>query len=378
MHIRYSAFAQKLVFFGVVGTLVAGVVQPVSADIPLPIVDIVPTSSFSTTENAGNTHNPDPPNGDIEINGTATLPLVLKGLSASYDRISLGAFDSALAGVPIGGETVYAGAARDLLQNFRLDYHNGHFNVEGGFASRYRRCCPADSFEWHKGFLGVTYATPSISILNGGFFVLGVTLNDYHHTINAESAPVPPGYSLAPGQIYTTQQFVSGIIPIDKKSGVRIATTFLWGALDYFEKNPFPSYYDVFVFSGTKQVNPNFGVSATLAQVHQRIQGYPFPPPGFISTSALNVDATFHINFADFLPKPAPPAPAGRSGQPGVPNGPGGPAQPGATQGGTVSPAPAMPGASPAPMMSAAPAPEMSASPAPMMSGAPASPSPAP
>ncbi len=353
----FRSIASKIGHFGVLGAFVIGSVQPVFADSHLPILDITPESSFTTTEDGFNSHggpkNPAATNGDIQINGTATLPIT-KALSISYDRISLGTFDSNLSSIIVGGNTIYPGGSRDVLQNYRADYHVGRFNVEGGFGSRKRSCCPVDSFDWHKGFLGVSYTTPSLIFLNHGFFVFDITGNSSHQYVSPQAlARIPPGLSFKNNsQNYTTQQAVTAVIPVDLRNGVRVAGTFLWGALDYPVDYPFPLYYDVFVISGTKQVNPNFGVTINLTNVIQRNQGYPFPSPLGIRTSALNVLADIHLDFNRLL-HPAPPVTPGRPTQPGAPGGPGGPAQVGPTQGGTVSPAP---GASPAPATPGAPA----------------------
>ncbi len=342
-----------------------GLVQPVSADDHLPIVDIVPTTSFTTTGNAETPPGGSPEtNGATEINGTATIP-ILKGLSASYDRISLGAFDSNLQAVIIGGKTVLPGGSRDLIQQYRLDYHQGHFNLEGGFESRYRRCCPADSFEWHKGYVGLSYSTPPLVFLNHGIFVLDITGNANHQHASALSlASNPVGLPLKDGEVYTTTQAVTAVIPVSPKIGIRTAATFIWGANDWGENSPFPSYYDIWVFAATKQITDDLGFTINTAQVTQRIQGSPFPPPNVIKTSALNMALDFHVDFNKIFAAP-PAAPPGRSTEPGTPGGPGGPAPLGPTQGGTVSPSP-----SPAPMAPAAPAPAP-AGPAPTPSATP-------
>ena len=372
----------KTLRVGVLGAFLMGPLHPAYATVPLPVLDIVPESSFTTTEDdfntAGGPRNPAATNGDIELTGTATEPIT-RAFSLSYDRLALGTFDSALAAVPIGPINLYPGGSRDVVQNYRADYRLGRINIEGGLASRHRRCCPAGSFEWHKGFLGVSYATPPIPALLHSFFVLDIRGNTDRHVSSPQVlAALPPGLSERNGanaRDYTTQQAVTIVVPVQPRSGVRFAGTFLWGALDYPVDYPFPIYYDVFILAGTKQVSENFGVTVNLTNVKQRLQGYPFPPPGFIATSALNVLADFHIDFNKFVTRPVNPGPPT---QPGAPGGPGGPAQVGPTQGGSVSPSPsasgspaqpgaspgpAMPGASPAPMTPPGPAPSPTASP---------------
>ncbi len=327
------------------GALALTMTSSASADSHLPIVDIVPTTSYSLTGDGvdpnGGPNNPPAINGATELNGSVMLPLA-KGLSIGYNRASLGGFDANLSSFIVGGKTIYPGGVRDLVQTYVVDYHVGRFNVEGGFGSRYRRCCPADSFTWHKGFLGVSYTTPSIALLNHGFFVLDITGNSSHHYSSPQAlAAIPPGLSLPNNtQIYTTQQAITAVIPVDPKNGVRTAATFLWGALDYPKDGPFPYYYDVFILSGTKQFTNDFGITANVTNVKQRVQGSPFPAPFAIRDSALTLLADFHVDFNKFLHHAEPATTPGRPTVPGAPGGPGGPAQVGPTQGGTVTPAP--------------------------------------
>ena len=294
--------------------------QPAYADSHLPIVEIVPTTSFTTTgdgtDSSGGPRNPGATNGYTELDGSITIPVV-KNVSIDYSRVSNGVLDSSLSSVSLGGKTIFPGGSRDLLQTYEGTYHFGSFTVKGGFASRYRRCCPADSFEWHKGFLGLDYVTPPIALLNHGFFVLDIRANSSHHYSSPQAlASIPQGLSLPNNTTqYTTQQAVTAIIPIDPKHGFSTATTFLWGALDYPVNGPFPYYFDFVILSATKQITPDLSISANVVNVKQRRQGSPFPPPYGINTSALSLLADYHIDFNRFVhhaPAPAPaPSPAG-------------------------------------------------------------------
>jgi hypothetical protein len=185
MHISFRAIASR-VAPAVVAALVAGTAQPVYADIPLPIIDVVPQQYFTVTgdgidNSAGAPSSPtNAPNNALVIGGTFTEP-VFKAFSLSYDRIVGGAFNTALSAVNVGPGAgpprIYPGPAMDLLQNYRADYHFGPFNLEAGLGTRHRMCCPFAGVEWHKGYAGLSYATPHFSFLNGGFFVLDVTGN---------------------------------------------------------------------------------------------------------------------------------------------------------------------------------------------------------
>jgi hypothetical protein len=346
MHISLRELASKIAPAVAAAALVFGSAQPVYADIPLPIIDVVPQQFFSTGSDAvdPNAPNPSPGDNNLVIGGTVTLP-IFSTFSFSYDRIVGGAFDTALGSIGSipGIKTLYPGPAYDLISNYRADYRVGKtgFNLELGEGSRHRMCCPYGGLEWHKGFLGVSYATPHFAFLNNGFFVLGLTGNTYNHFSSPEALTgIPPGLSLPNKRYYTTNQAVTAIVPVDLKHGVRTATTFLWGALDYPENGPFPYYYDVWILSGTKQFTDNIGLTAEVTNVVQRLQGYPFPSPGAIHSNAFAIAADFHLDFHKLLGT-APRETKSRSTQPGTPGGPGGPAPVGPTQGGAVpSPAP--------------------------------------
>lgn len=299
MRLLSRAALAVMVFSSIGAVLGAGSTKSALADDHLPIIDLTPTLGYGL---AGASGGPVPLNGKLTFDGTATLPII-KNLTFSYDKFGNGAWDSPQSSVAIAGQTVYPGGSRDMLQNFRADYRSGPFTFESGFASRYRECCPADAVEWHKGFLGVNYTTPRLHILHGGVFVLDLTANATHHVSSpAALAALPPNLSLPNNtEILTTQQSITAVVPIDARGRLTTAATFLWGALDYPQNGPFPLYYDVVVTSATKRVNRNVGITLTVANVKQRIQGYPFPAPNAIRTAAFTLMANFKLDLNRLL-----------------------------------------------------------------------------
>jgi hypothetical protein len=344
-HLRIRATLAKVICATACFALAAGSV-PARADDHLPIFNVEPTIGYSTTADGvnagGGPFNPGPLDGQITINGTVTLPIV-KNLSLVYEKLQNGAFDSNLSSVAIGGHTVYPGGNRDILQNYRAEYRLGRFTVESGFASRYRECCPADFLEWHKGFFGVKYTTPRLAILHDGYFVFDLTGNAVKHFSSpAALAELRPGLSLPNNtEIFTTQQSIKVVVPISQRLGIRTSTTFLWGALDYPQNGPFPQYYDVFITTLTKQVTRDVGITATVANVKQRIQGYPFPAPNAIRTSAFTLAANFRVDLNRFLRAGSP-----DTGRPTLPGAAGNPQQVGAAASGLTSSLPAAAAAS--------------------------------
>jgi len=311
------------------------------ADGHLPVIDIVPVASWTTTSDGidinGGPRNPSPTNGYVQINGTATIPIV-KNVSASYDRISDSVFDAALSSVSIGGHTIYPGSTRDVLQTFRGDYHSGSFTVEGGLAMRHRSCCPAGSYDWHKDYLGLTYVTPSIKQLDNLFFSLNITGNTAkHYSSPMALAAIPAGLDLPNQQLFATQQSATAILPIDPKHGFVTSATYLWGATDFPQNLPFPNYFGVFILSASKQFDPTLGFTVNFVNLKQREQGSPFPSPYGIDNSSLDVLLDVHLDFNKIVTgfsrtrRPA-------SQVPGSPGAPGGPRPPQSTP--AQSPAP--------------------------------------
>lgn len=302
-----------------------------SAESHFPIVDIVPTSSFTTTSDGIDPHGgpktPAPTNGDTEINGTVTVP-VIDRFTLSFDRLSLGTYDDALSAVAIPGVgRIFPGGGRDLIRVYRGDYATHGFTFEGGFAERYRRCCPADSFEWHKGYASLSYSY-LLRKLGGTVVAAGVTLNANHQNLSPDSlAALPVGLAVPNGpRIFTTQQFANIAIPVGGPTGIRVSGTFIWGALNDFNNEPFPWYYDVWAFELSKQVTPYFAFTVHAENDEQRIQGSPFPPPNAIRNADLSLLGDFHFDFNKIVNGMGARAP--RPIQPKTPGGPAGPVTP--------------------------------------------------
>ncbi len=325
---RVGRFIATSALAAVTGSPIVAAADPQVAGGHLPVVDIVPTTSWTTTSDGfdvnGGPHVPvGPTNGYVEINGTVMIPIA-KGVSASYDRVSDGAFDASLSSVVLGGRTIYPGATRDVVQAFHADYRSGRFTVEGGLEMRHRRCCPAGSYDWHKDYVGLTYVTPAIKPLHDLFFVLNVTGNTANHYTSPDAAAgLPPGLDLPKGRLYTTQQSATAILPVN--SGVNVSGTYLWGGLDFPFNYPFPNYFGLFVISATKQVDPTFGVTVNFVNLKQRRQGFPFPAPFGINNSSLDLLLDVHLDFNKIVSGSMKRVPRRPSDIPGAPGAPGGP-----------------------------------------------------
>lgn len=277
----------------------------------LPIIDFRPVATWANAGGmgSGNAGGTPPPNGGIELTGTATVPL-FKGLSFSYDRVAGGLLWGSFGSVAFPGAGIISvGSYKDVVQNYRLDYVvNPSFTVELGLATRHRECCPAsgdptnpDSTQWQTGNLGVTYTSPSYKWLNHGVFVLNLT----GHTANHQPSPnalagQPPGQDIAgPGgkkQEYGTSQAITAVVPVDIRNRLTATATYTWGALDYFENEPFPYSYKIWIFGLNKTVNPYLGFELQAFNLWQGQQGSPFPVPNAIHLVQYAVTADIHLD----------------------------------------------------------------------------------
>jgi hypothetical protein len=287
------------------------------ADDHLPIIDIQPVTTFAGAGGIKDTPATGPiQNGNINIAGVVTIP-VAKGLSLSYIRTINGVYNNTFAPVilplatAVGGPgTTYPGNYNDVVENYQFDEHFKRFNLEGGFSTRHRMCCPASgdpnqlaSTEWHQVFLGLTYSTPSISFLDHGLFVLNITGHSANHN-------PPPGalefeQFVSPGVVdvgkreYGTTQAATFVLPLNH--GFSTTGTYTWGAFDYFENYPYPLNYGIWVFTANKSFNKYFGLELREANLWQRPnQNTPFPGNA-IHVVDWSIIADFHLNLNNFI-----------------------------------------------------------------------------
>ena len=288
--------------------------SPARADGHLPIIDIIPISTFAAAGGVRDSQTVNGPtvgapvNGALNVAGTVTGPL-LKGFSAAYDRIINGVFHQTYDQVIIPGVgAVQPGSYNDVIQQYRLDEVFHRFTLEGGAATRFRMCCPGSgdpntpvpSTEWHQLFLGLTYASHPVHFLHDSSFVLNITGHSANH--NPSPASLAFEQQLSPGIVdirkheYGTTQAVTLAQPIDAKHGFTATGTFTWGSFDYLENYPYPLNYDVWVFTASKQFSKVFGIELRQANLWQRPnQNTPFLNNAIhvVEWSAI---ANFHVN----------------------------------------------------------------------------------
>ncbi len=305
-------------------TIVAAVVfaslQPLaaSAEGHLPVITFSPVATWSSgIDTRGNATNP-AIEGPIELTGSVTVP-IYKGLSGTYDRVAGGLIYSTFSGVSIGGAPFQAGSVRDFVDQFRLDgVINKSLTVETGLRFRHRlRGGGASndnsqpfSTEYHAGYLGFTYTTPSFKALHNALLVLNVTgLTANHNPSPNALASYPKGLDVGNKREYGASEAATLVVPVDPKSGLTATATYLHGQLEYWEDFPFPFAYNVTVFNLIKNVNPYLGVEVGAGDVWQQRQGNPFPLPSVIHVATFTTQLDFHFDFNKLLGKPKAAAP---------------------------------------------------------------------
>ncbi len=286
----------------------------------LPVIDIRPVATFADTGNTSNSGlatnggNLQGPSGEVVINGTVTLP-IFKGLSFSYDRNE---------GELIWSTLVLPGASpagvpfKDMIEDYRLDWvADRYLSIEASLANRHRECCPgssdpnipaaAGSTEWHTGNLGLTFTSPSFTILNHGVIVLNITGHTANHFQTAAQAAAEGTQSIGSKREYGTSQAATLVYPIDIRNRVTATATYTWGALDYFENAPFPWSYKIWIFGLSKVVTPNLSFALNAANLTQGEQGSPFPVPGTIHEVSYWATADIHLDLNKIFAAPPPP-----------------------------------------------------------------------
>jgi hypothetical protein len=284
-------------------TILAALPAAVLADDHTPALDIVPTAIWDTNATTATALGNPAVNGDIVIQGTATVPL-LWHTAFSYDRIQNGSIHSGIGQVTdASGATLNPGSVRDTIGQYRLDYTNRGLGAEFGYFERHRICCPATASannatpaSQHVGFVQLSYATPPIKALGNAFISYAISGKEGRHDPTAAFlASVPPGLNNPRSELLGISHNVSAIIPIDEKSGFIMSASFLWGAFDFYDNAPFAYNYNIYVFGLNKRINKYLSFVGTVFNVKQRPQGSPFTYPNAVSITNVAVGLDVHI-----------------------------------------------------------------------------------
>ncbi len=306
----------------------AGASAGITAASYIPTIDIYPTATFSTGEDAyGNTGNNGTPgnlplvNGDIKFNGVFSLPL-LNHLAFQYelDRASgidntigtIGTNQLAPPNLGLPGNAQFekiGGTSNDIVNEYRLAYSQQTLGVILGYYYRFRTCCPntndssltsgtATPADWHATYLQIGVTSPKISALNGA--TLGVTgrgtYNLHHTSIPFQQFEAANGLLDRNGHARFGVNYGANInVPIN--SGLSLFASYSFGAFDFFDNAVNPFYYDISDFGLNKRINKYLSFSADINNlVQQHLENdNPFVYPNAIHRIYLATGLDIHL-----------------------------------------------------------------------------------
>ncbi len=305
----------------------AGASADILAPSYIPTLDIYPTATFSTGEDAfGNNTNPGTSgnlpfvNGDVKFNGVFSEPL-LKHLAFQfeYDRASgidntIGTIGAQLGPPNLGlpgksANNIIGGTSNDIVQEYRIAYSQPQIGVILGHYYRYRTCCPntndssltsgtASPSDWHATYLQLGLTTPAIKALGG--MTIGVTgrgtYNLHHTSIAYREFEAANGLADKNGRPqFGVNYGVNANIPIN--SGFSLFGSYSFGAFDFFDNSPHPFYYDISDFGFNKKINKYLSFSADINNlVQQHLENLvPFTYPNTIHRIYLATGLDIHI-----------------------------------------------------------------------------------
>ncbi|HEY4440312.1 MAG TPA: hypothetical protein VGN14_07625 [Candidatus Elarobacter sp.] len=204
--------------------------------------------------------------------------------------------------------------------------------------------CTVSSTEHHYGYLGLTYTTRPIKELWYSTFAFNLTgdRQNVDHNVavtcsggtiaqmnagdakvngcrNAAGVPTVAATTVGyldenPSQsaVYETTQGVTWNLPLDRKRRVVLSDRFRWGALNFYENQPFPFRWaaanDVIL---TKVFSPGLSVALRHSDYHTIQMGTvgvnglapfgTFLSPNAIHVASWDVIATFHVDTKTWL-----------------------------------------------------------------------------
>jgi hypothetical protein len=295
----------------------------------LPIVDIIPVFTqplFVTNgltngkltnvlKNSGTGYDP------LDVGGTIKFPIT-PTIWASLDRLVGGTLDVPNAPVTLapnpktGAQPYhYNTVTRDVILNYRVDEQSGPLQFEEGLNFRHRvvggtntsaDASSINSTEGHFGYVGVTYASPTIAWLHGSFFSLNMNLDTQavDHHVGCGSA-CPKGESVinenpSQNRLWETDQYVGVTVPIDRRHGITFVAQDRFGATTFFENISAPLRFTTSqTYLLTKRFNRLFALTLR-AKDQVGTAGNPYVYPNALHNGAVDVLADFKIDTNHF------------------------------------------------------------------------------
>lgn len=262
----------------------------------LPIVELDVQSDFAdpgSTTNAVGTGLNGVVGGTLNFAGSFTIPIT-SAVSASFVRDAGGDLNSTFGRTTsVGGAYVQLGSLKRHDDTEKIDVAFAHgFTFEGGLEHNYFECCLA--LEDHTGYVALQYASPGIAALHGLHFVYTEKAITAAHNPSADTlAAQTPGLDVGKRE-YGVDQVLVAVLPVNRR--FYATGTFFNGAYDFFENEPFPFRYNIFIETADFQVQKDVTFELAALNLTQINKGAPFPAPNtihfvnFYATLKLNVD----------------------------------------------------------------------------------------
>jgi hypothetical protein len=263
----------------------------------LPIVELDIQSDFadpgSTTNTTGTGLN-GVVGGTLNFAGSFTIPITSR-LSASFVRDAGGDLNSTFGRTTfVGGKYQQLGSLKRHDDTEKIDIALDHgLTFEGGLEHNYFECCLA--LEDHTGYVALQYATPGVKALHGLHFVYTEkAITAAHNPSAATLASQTPGLDVNKRE-YGIDQVLVAILPINQK--FYVTGTFFNGAYDFFENQPFPFRYNIFIETADFSVAKDTTFELAALNLTQINTGAPFATPNTIHFVNFYATVKFNANF---------------------------------------------------------------------------------
>ena len=262
----------------------------------LPIVELDVQSDFAdpgSTTNAVGTGLNGVVGGTLNFAGSFTIPITQR-ISASFVRDAGGDLNTTFGRTTsLAGAYVQTGSLKRHDDTEKIDVGvGGGLTFEGGLEHNYFECCLA--LEDHTGYVALSYASPGIAALHGLHFDYTEKAITAAHDPSANTlASQTPGLDVNKREYGLAQVFVA-VLPVSRH--LYMTGTFYNGAYDFFENEPFPFRYNIFIETADFGVARNATFELAALNLTQINTGAPFPAPNtihfvnFYATLKLNVD----------------------------------------------------------------------------------------
>jgi hypothetical protein len=263
----------------------------------LPIVELDVQSDFADpggTTNTKSTGLNGVVSGTLNFAGSFTIPITDR-ISASFVRDAGGDLNTTFGRTTlVGGAYEQLGSLKrhDDTEKIDIGLDRG-FTFEGGLEHNYFECCLA--LEDHTGYVALQYASPGIRFLHGLHFdYTEKAITAAHNPSVNTLASQTPGLDVGKRE-YGLDQVLVAVLPVNRR--VYVTGTFFNGAYDFFENEPFPFRYNIFIETADFSLAKNATFELAALNLTQINTGAPFPAPNTIHFVNFYATMKFNMDF---------------------------------------------------------------------------------